>query len=231
METQILFSAFTGVIAGVVHVLIGPDHLAAVAPFTVTRKIKPWLVGLWWGVGHTGGVWTIGILVFLLRELLPLDLLSQWSERFVGIVLIGIGIWGIRKALHTHIHYHEHEHEGSLHAHFHVHATEEIHEHFGHAHQHNHAPLGIGMLHGLAGSSHLLGILPALALPTRMASALYVIGFGIGAILAMMSFSWVLGKIVRRLLQWSQQAFQWIQIAFAGTAISVGMVWLFLTNS
>ena len=230
MDIPILLSALTGLVAGIVHVLIGPDHLAAVAPFTVTNKIKPWLVGLWWGIGHTSGVWTLGIVVFLLRELLPIDLLSQWSERLVGIVLIAIGIWGIRKALHSHVHYHAHKHDGTDHAHFHMHHSQETHKHDkAQAHEHTHAPLGIGLLHGLAGTSHILGILPALALPTRAGAVSYIGGFGIGAILAMMSFSWVLGKLVKRLLRWSENAFKWVQIAFASVAISVGVVWIFIT--
>jgi len=232
MHIEIGLAAFTGVVAGIVHVLIGPDHLAAVAPFTVTNKIRPWLVGFWWGIGHTSGVWLVGIIVFSLREFLPVEQLSYWSERLVGVVLIAIGIWGIRRALRDHVHYHEHEHDGSRHAHFHVHHTAETHAPArGGAHRHQHAPLGIGMLHGLAGTAHLLGILPALALPTRAGAALYVFGFGIGAILAMMSFSWVLGKLVGRLMQWSASAFKWVQIGFAAVAISVGAVWILMTTA
>lgn len=230
MDGQLLLVALTGLVAGAVHVLIGPDHLAAVAPFTVTRKIRPWMVGLWWGIGHSSGVWTLGIVVFLLRSVLPIDLLSQWSERLVGVVLIAIGIWGIRKALNSRVHYHAHEHDGTGHAHFHVHNAHESHQHdTASAHAHAHAPLGIGLLHGLAGTSHILGVLPALALPTRAGAISYVTGFGLGAIFAMMCFSWVLGKLVRRLLRWSGDAFKWVQITFASTAVCVGISWLLLT--
>ncbi|MBF8297934.1 MAG: hypothetical protein HW395_591, partial [candidate division NC10 bacterium] len=38
------------------------------------------------------------------------------------------------------------------------------------------------IFHGLAGSSHLFGVLPALAFPSRQASMLYLAGFGLGAI-------------------------------------------------
>ena len=96
-----LISSFTGFLAGIIHVISGPDHIAAIAPFAIDKNKKSWLTGLFWGIGHTSGVWLIGIFAFLLREVLPIDLISSLSERMVGLVLIGIGIWGIRKALIT----------------------------------------------------------------------------------------------------------------------------------
>jgi len=223
-----LIVTFTGALAGLVHVLSGPDHLAAVAPFTVEDRSRSWLVGLKWGIGHTSGVWILGLLAILLRELLPIDVLSSWSERLVGVVLIGIGFWGLKRAFSTQLHYHVHEHDGIQHAHVHVHQKGERHDH-REAHMHRHAPIGIGLLHGLAGTSHLFGILPALALPTRYASALYVIGFGVGSILAMTSFSWVLGHVVQRLVQYSLKAYNWMLGSFAVVAILVGVVWISTT--
>jgi ABC-type nickel/cobalt efflux system permease component RcnA len=224
IESTAIF--FTGLTAGIIHVLIGPDHLAAVAPFTTERKKAHWLTGLWWGIGHSGGVWMIGILVFLLRDMLPLETLSSWSERFVGVVLIGLGIWAIHRALRSRAHFHHHSHDGRQHAHFHLHGRDAAQDHQATSgHQHSHAPLGIGLLHGLAGSSHLLGILPALALTTLSAVA-YVAGFGLGAILAMTCFSWALGRFIHRLENWSNRAFRWLQLSFAGFAISIGIAWL-----
>ena len=217
----------TGFLAGVVHVVSGPDHIAAVAPFAAHKKEKTWHVGFFWGIGHTGGVWVIGILAFLLREILPLDLISSWSERIVGVVLIAIGLWGVRRALKTKIHYHEHEHgETGKHGHFHFHDVEEKHDH-PKSHQHKHAPLGIGVLHGLAGSSHFLGILPALMLPTRVDAFVYVIFFGIGSILAMSLFSYLIGIFTRKVAT-TLQAYKWMLMTFAFLAIGVGIFWLII---
>ena len=41
--------ALTGIVAGIVHVLTGPDHLAAVAPLAVRRPKRAWLPGVRWG--------------------------------------------------------------------------------------------------------------------------------------------------------------------------------------
>jgi ABC-type nickel/cobalt efflux system permease component RcnA len=221
-----LIASLTGLLTGIIHVFSGPDHIAAVAPFTVEKGKKGWLTGFFWGIGHSSGVWIVGALVFLLREAIPVDIISTWSERFVGVMLIAIGLWGMRRALRNRLHYHEHKHDGVKHAHFHAHHSGE-HEHQA-VHQHSHVPLGIGLIHGLAGSSHLLGVLPALMLPTRAASIAYIVCFGLGSIAAMSGFSWGLGKIMNRLGEKSAPVYNWMSMSFAVLAILVGFVWLWI---
>jgi ABC-type nickel/cobalt efflux system permease component RcnA len=220
-----IITIVTGFIAGVIHVVSGPDHIAAVAPFAAQKKENTWNVGFFWGIGHTGGVWLVGILALLLREILPLELISSWSERLVGVVLIGIGLWGIRRALKTKIHYHEHEHdESGKHGHFHFHYVGEDH-HQTKSHEHTHAPLGVGILHGLAGSSHFLGILPALMLPTQLDAAAYILFFGVGSIIAMSLFSFLIGLFTRKMVT-TLPAYKGMLLTFAFLAIGVGVVWL-----
>src|SRR5213083_1406993 len=103
-----MIAALTGLIAGTVHVWSGPDHLAAIAPLAVRRTRRAWAPGLRWGLGHSAGVALIGLLSLWLRDLLPVNLLSTWGERMVGVMLLGIGIWGLRKAFNNKIHAHEH---------------------------------------------------------------------------------------------------------------------------
>ncbi len=221
-------SILSGAAAGIVHVLSGPDHLAAVAPFSANRYRRAWIVGLLWGVGHSGGVWIIGVLAFMFREALPIEALSAWSERMVGFLLIAIGLWALRKAWGQHLHYHEHRHDGIVHGHFHVHSEVKS-GHHPEQHRHSHAPLGIGILHGLAGSSHLFGILPALMLPTRSAAVAYILAFGLGSILAMSFFSWLLGYFFFKLRRSSLPLFRWMNMGFAMLAIGVGGVWIYIT--
>lgn len=87
--------ALTGLLAGIVHVLSGPDHLASVSPLAIGNKGKAWIIGLKWGLGHTSGVFLVGLLLLLFREFIPLRILSSYSDRLVGIVLI-IGLWGLQ---------------------------------------------------------------------------------------------------------------------------------------
>jgi hypothetical protein len=168
--------AFAGFLAGFVHVLSGPDHLAAIAPYAVAGKIGAWRTGTRWGLGHAAGVLAVGLLLLTLREALPVAAVSGWAECLVGIVLVGIGAWGIRRAV--------------------TRTRPGPHDHGTHAH--GHAAFGVGTLHGLAGSAHLLGMLPALALPSRLAAGCYLILFGVGSVAAMGGFASLVGWIANR---------------------------------
>jgi len=168
---------FSGLIASILHVISGPDHLAAVTPLAIEEKKKSWLVGLSWGIGHTLGILIVGLLFIAFKEFIPVEKISMYSEQIVGIVLIIIGIRAF---------YHLWKH------------TKEL------AHTHHHknlskrsilAALTVGTIHGLAGVSHLLAIIPTLALPTRIDSVMYLSGFGVGSISAMVIYAFSLGFI------------------------------------
>lgn len=216
-----------GLAAGMVHVLSGPDHLAAVAPLAADSSRTHWKAGFSWGVGHTSGVLVVGVLALLLRELLPLETISSWSERIVGVALVTVGAWGTHRAMATRVHVHEHTHGGALHAHVHAHAGGRHHEKpRAHAHAHTHTSFGFGILHGLAGSSHVLGILPALALPTGLASAAYLAAYGVGNIAAMTLFAAVMGALAVRAESAGRRLYQGLLSACSFAAIVVGTFWL-----
>ena len=54
-------------------------------------------------------------------------------------------------------------------------------------HRHDHTAFFAGSLHGVAGTAHVLGVLPALALPGAAASGAYLVGFAFGTVLAILS--------------------------------------------
>ena len=220
-----MIAVITGLIAGAVHVVTGPDHLTAVAPLAVRRPRRAWLPGVRWGLGHSAGVALVGLLSLWLRDWMPANLLSTWGERFVGMVLIGIGLWAFRRALKHNLHTHEHEHDGERHVHIHVHRAHENHGNHG-AHLHAHAAFGIGTLHGLAGSSHFLGVLPALAFQTRAEAVAYLISFGLGTVAAMASFSWSLGWMASRFANRGLNIYRGLMGACAVAAMGVGCFWL-----
>jgi hypothetical protein len=197
-------------LAGMVHVLSGPDHLAAIAPYAVTDKARSWWTGVRWGLGHSAGVLGVGLLALLARHSLPIEALSARSELAVGLALIGIGGWGLRAALRRHDHP--------------VHAP-----HHRHAHGHAHAALAVGTLHGLAGSSHLLGIVPALALPSDASAGAYLLCFGIGSVAAMGGFASVVGWIADRPGAGGAGAQRTLLGLCSTVAILVGGFWLLLS--
>jgi hypothetical protein len=205
-----MFALLAGVTAGLVHVFSGPDHLAAVAPLASDGHHRQWKTGLQWGVGHTAGVLLIGLLLLLLRERLPLDLISAHSERIVGVALILVGGWGVWRAMRLGM----------------TPFLEESREAHGHSHSHTSASFAMGTLHGLAGSSHLFGVLPALAMPTRGASIFYLAGFGLGAIAGMTAFAAAIGMVSHRLGGNHPRSFSGLLYVSSAAALIVGGVWL-----
>jgi hypothetical protein len=227
-----MFAAFAGLFAGLVHVLSGPDHLAAVAPLAADRTTPQWRAGFQWGVGHTTGVVMVGLLLLLFREVMPIDAISAYSERVVGLALVAVGIWGVRKARHLQIHRHE---DGHVHAHVkpaprqtlapQEHAHQHVHPRL-HGHARTRASFLMGTLHGLAGSSHLFGILPALAFSTHTSALSYLAGFGIGAIVAMTAFAAFVGVVAARTGRRGTTAYRTMLYACSLSAFGVGGFWL-----
>ena len=220
-----MIAAITGVVAGIIHVWSGPDHLAAIAPLAARRPHQAWVPGARWGLGHSAGVGVVGLLSLWLRDLLPKDLLSSWGERLVGVMLFAICIWALRKAFTVHAH--EHGHSGERHLHLHAHGRRVEHDKVeAHAH-HTHAAFGIGVLHGLAGSSHFLGVLPILAFPTRVQALSYLVAFGVGTIISMAAFSWLMGTLASRCAAGNTRVYRGLMTGCAAAAMGVGCWWFF----
>ena len=215
-----MLTIVTGALAGLFHVLSGPDHLAAVAPLATTDRERGWITGWTWGVGHASGVVLVACVAVLLRDTLPtVDLISAWSERIVGGALVAIGLWALRRSMR--IGPARHEHGASAHDHVHVQSGPRWVRRLGHAH----ASFYMGILHGIAGSSHFFGVLPALALPTRTDALLYICSFGAGTVIAMTAFAAAIGAIgIRtRHVAWAHRG---MLVMGAVVALSVGAWWL-----
>ncbi len=215
-----MLTAITGALAGCFHVFSGPDHLAAVAPLALEDGRRGWRVGWTWGLGHASGAVLVAVLAVLVREWLPsVETISEWSERLVGAALIALGVWALRRSLRLRSAVHVH---GSFaHDHLHVQAGPRWLRRLGHGH----ASFCMGVLHGLAGSSHFLGVLPALAMPTRGASLLYVAAFGAGTVVAMTAFAACLGVAGTR-TDARRTTHRAMLTTTAILAILVGAVWL-----
>ena len=215
-----MLTIVTGALAGFVHVLSGPDHLAAVTPMAVAGRERGWLAGWTWGFGHASGVVLVAVLAVLLRDVLPpIEAISAWSERIVGVALIAVGLWAFRRS--TQMRSTAHAHGVVLHRHIHLQAGPAWLRRLGHAH----ASFCLGVLHGIAGSSHFFGVLPALALPSLTASLIYIAAFGAGTVAAMTGFAAAVGTATIRLPNGAlpQRA---MMMAAATLAITVGVVWL-----
>lgn len=205
----------TGLAAGGLHVFSGPDHLAALAPIALQSPAKAGRRGAYWGFGHGLGVVIVGGVGLILRSFIDIDVWSKWAEFLVGFLLVGVGAWAIWRASRVEIHTHGHGHDEDSHDH--------VHSHDESGHRHDHAALGVGLLHGMAGSGHLFGVIPALALPTGQA-VLYLVSYLIAAVLAMGGFAYGLGALAGR------GGALWVRRLMYGSgilAIGVGVLWIF----
>src|SRR4051812_39320480 len=106
-----------GCLAGALHVVSGPDHLAAVAPLAGRLGSRGWVTGLRWGVGHCAGSAAVCAAAWGLGLFAHAEAASAWSERAVGLVLIAIGAWSLWRMRHEPAASHAHRHGAIAHAH------------------------------------------------------------------------------------------------------------------
>ena len=175
-----LISILTGFASGAVHVVSGADHMVAMAPSSIRRPRVALTNGLAWGVGHSAGVLILSILAILAKDLINIELMSSYAEFLVGISLLIVGFIAIRTSLKANIHIHQHIHGDEMpHKHFHFHSPgNKLNK------SHTHAATGLGVLHGFAGASHLVAVIPALALPIHGA-LVYLFAYLLGSVFAM----------------------------------------------
>ena len=183
-----LIPVLTGLAAGAVHVVGGADHLVAMAPFSLNRPLAACRSALAWGAGHSAGLIVLALIAIGIKDLAYVEATSSWAEFLVGVALLVVGALAMRTAfgleLHSHQHHHQDHDHGQAHAshqHLHLHVRGQSNHR-----RHAHAASGLGLLHGLAGASHLLAVIPALALPPHAAAG-YLIAYLVGSIGAMFS--------------------------------------------
>ena len=99
-----MLSLFAGLLAGSVHVVSGPDHLAALAPIAINSPHEASKIGVRWGLGHGLGVLILGGLGIWGRYSIDIEQISSWSEFMVGFILIAMGAWAFYKAKSIVIH-------------------------------------------------------------------------------------------------------------------------------
>ena len=220
-------ASVAGLLAGVLHVLLGPDHLAAVLPFAVSRPAASARIGLFWGVGHGLGVVVLGGALLLFRGAFDLEAVSASAETLVGFLLVGLGVWAIWRSrlFVVHAHGHAHEEADDAHVHLHIHVGDETvddprHAILGKHGQHHHSTLGLGFVHGVAGMGHFVAASPIAAMGLSLGAA-YLASYLLGGMAAMTAFALGAGSLVRRPA--------WIPRSVAltgGLSILVGGYWI-----
>jgi hypothetical protein len=202
-----LFSGPPVLVALLIAVLLGlrhasdPDHLVAVTSLVAAdggdvRGAAR--LGVWWGVGHAAALLAIGVPLILFRSGLP-AWLEHGAETAVGVVILLLAArivfkWArgdFRAGSHLHwegepaAHRHLRRGAGAVHSHRRVRSPRQA--------------LGIGLLHGLAGTGAVVVLLIA-ALPGTLEAATALAVFTPMSVVSMAlctsAFAWVLTRPV-----------------------------------
>jgi ABC-type nickel/cobalt efflux system permease component RcnA len=209
---------FTALVLGAQH-SFGPDHIAAVGLF-VSRS-PSWKralgLGIRWGIGHSTTILLLGGALALSGLRLP-PRFGPAMERVVGATLIALGVLAAVRA--TRLHGHWHEHDGVQHWHLHTHHTSA-----GHDHDHR-TLLGLGMVHGLAGTGALVLMIPVAMAATPHRALLFLATFGLGTVLSMALFSAVAGGVLARMGHASLAFARGAALLAAAGSVTIGLWWL-----
>lgn len=182
------------------------DHVAAVAALAGRGRVRAWLLGAAWGLGHTTTIVLAGLALIAFKLSIP-PVLERGLESAVGLMLVGLGLANLAGrglsgvTAHSHVHGHD-----DAHAHEAPGAAEADHEH-----PHLHLPPAkgletpalwrsalVGMVHGLAGGA-AAALLALAAIPDPSWAAAYLLVFGAGTIGGMLACTWLLETAALRL--------------------------------
>ncbi|KAE8698739.1 Glycerate dehydrogenase isoform 1 [Hibiscus syriacus] len=189
IRAELVSSAVSGFFAGCLHTLSGPDHLAALAPLSIGRtRMESAVVGALWGCGHDAGQVIFGLLFLLLKDRLHIEIIRTWGTRVVGLTLLVIGAMGIKEASEVPTPCVALENGD-----FDVSVYEALENPIVGKKKIGFATFATGIVHGLQPDA-LMMVLPALALPSRLAGAAFLIMFLLGTVVAMGSYTVFIGS-------------------------------------
>ena len=196
-----------GAVVGLAHAFEA-DHLAAMAGLaTDGRRGRGGVIarGAAWGLGHTATLFLMSVAVISFGAALT-DTRAAQFEFAVGVMLVLLGLHLIWRMRMRRVHFHAHDHGDGPHLHAHSHAGSAL-PHAADPHDHRHPArlpwraLGVGLMHGAAGSAGLIALATA-ATENAGAALAYVLAFGTGSIAGMTALTavaaWPLALAERR---------------------------------
>ena len=166
------------------------DHVVAVS--TIVARTKrlgaAWLLGAFWGAGHSLTILLVGAAIILFKVSIP-PRVGLAMEFAVGLVLIALGLLNLLGGRLWKSHRHGHGHGAAAgHSHLHVHWLRPAWlrrslETAGRGRLLR--SLAVGLTHGLAGSA-AIALLVLATIPTPALGLIYLAVFGAGTLAGML---------------------------------------------
>lgn len=193
--------ASTAFVLGFLHGL-GADHLMAVAALSVGEGVSPasgsgraFRVAVQFACGHVVLLATGAAAALALGYEWPARL-EQAGELVAGLLLVGLGAWGLWAVTTGRVYFHSHRADdpGKSAWHWHVGRS---HRHAGSG-RHPHLPLVLGALFAISGLRALTGLAPiggnAIASPLHLLALILL--FALGIVSSMTLFGVVLARVL-----------------------------------
>ena len=201
--------AASGFGLGLVHTL-EPDHLAAISTLVGRepgRARGELAKAAAWAIGHAISLGAFCAVVLFLATQQVSVASARPTAALVGAVLVYLGIKRLRDSR-----------RGTS----------------GHAHDHGavtsagrrRGALALGVLHGLADSSAILILMPALITGHAASYVIYIAAFGLGSVVSMGTFCWLLARFSDAVRARSERAGPWLSSATGTLCLVAGVFWL-----
>lgn len=225
----------TAAALGLLHAL-ELDHVVAVSAFVAQRPSARAAAsfGAQWGIGHSAAVLAAGGLLLASGLRMP-ERFTAYGEAGVGLMLVAVGAWAFASARRMHLHPPaEHGNHAHLHAHLdHDHPHTHTHAH-PHPHTHPHDAghdLGagitvVGLMHGLAGTSGVVVLVPVTLMHSTAFGLGYLAAFGVGVTLAMSCYAVVAAMAIQGATRRSIELGRQVAMGVGMAGAMVGVWWV-----
>ncbi|MBP2647057.1 MAG: putative Nickel/cobalt efflux system RcnA [Gemmatimonadetes bacterium] len=220
---------------GLLHAL-ELDHMVAVSAFVAQRPSPRAAAGFGarWGIGHSAAVLLAGGALLASGLRLPARF-DVYGEAAVGVMLIAVGAWAFVSARRMHLHPPP---EHGDHAHLHMHHDHDQPHTHTHAHPHPHThphddghELGkgitvVGLMHGLAGTSGVVVLVPVTLMHSTAFGLGYLAAFGVGVTVAMSCYAMVAATAIRGATRRSLERARQLAMGVGVAGAVVGLWWV-----
>lgn len=226
-----------------------PDHLAAVSVLATSKSSmrNDFRRMLWrssqWALGHGLTLMLLSVAALAFKSSLPEALSGIVEVWVIGPLMIGLGALALWRGFTAYSHDHPHAHgnaakQASEHVHGPIDLPGASHEASTdeHEHVHVHVPgerlrifnrkLGVGMLHGAAGTGGALAVALGLAANSPMAALGILLLESVGVLVAMSAYALLLVYAAKRLAARHNVLMRGVNFVVGAISIVVGVVWL-----